>query len=42
MLELVVVELVPVAFARPRRARGTVGAIFGGMLMLGLALLLQP
>jgi zinc transporter, ZIP family len=42
MLALVVVELVPVAFARPRRARGTVGAIFGSMLMLGLALLLQP
>jgi hypothetical protein len=42
MLALVVIELVPVAFARPQRARGSVGALAGGVLMLGLAVLLQP
>lgn len=42
MLALVVVELVPVAFAQPHRAGGSVGALVGGMFMLGLAVLLQP
>jgi ZIP family zinc transporter len=42
MLALVVIELVPVAFAQPQRARGSVGALAGGALMLGLAVLLQP
>jgi ZIP family zinc transporter len=42
MLALVVLELVPVAFARARWARGMVGALAGGALMLGLAVLFQP
>jgi ZIP family zinc transporter len=42
MLALVALELVSIAFAPPRRARGAAGAIFGGILMFGLAVLLQP
>lgn len=42
MLALVAVELAPVALARPRWVRGITGALAGGALMLGLALLLQP
>jgi zinc transporter ZupT len=42
MLALVVAELVPVAFVRPARMRGLTGALAGGALMLGIAMLLQP
>jgi ZIP family zinc transporter len=42
MLALVALELVPIAFAPPRRGRGAAGAILGGTLMFGLAVLLQP
>ena len=42
MLALVAIELAPAALARPSRGRGALGALAGGALMLGLALLLQP